>query len=86
MYIITTGVTIVTAELQLSLFANFKSHVVNREKHQSSSNKEVKQPDKSLIWNSFTNETEGQEMGCAKTLYLCQGEEVLDPTPWCNPE
>ena len=48
-YIITTGVTIVTAELQLSLFANFKSHVVNREKHQSSSNKEVKQPDKSLI-------------------------------------
>ena len=34
MYIITTGVTIVTAELQLSLFANFKSHVVNREKHQ----------------------------------------------------
>ena len=31
--------------------------------------------------NEGRNETEGQEMGCAKTLYLCQGEEVLDPTP-----
>ena len=81
---LTTRVTIVTAELQWSLFANFKSHVVNR-------GKQAVQTRKVNHLISHWPETPSQ-MGqrdkkwvVLKHLYLCQDEEALDPTPWCNP-
>ena len=80
---LTTRVTIVTAELQWSLFANFKSHVVNR-------GKQAVQTRKVNHLISHWPETPSQ-MGqrdkkwvVLKHLYLCQDEEALDPTPWCN--